>query len=83
MNLTAWSQVVIDIKGELAFWSAEHRRKAGNEILHLNPFKVLGLPSTGFNPVAALDPEVDFVDDALGLAEAIIREEGREPHWLP
>jgi type IV secretion system protein VirD4 len=81
MNLTAWSQVVIDIKGELAFWSAEHRRKAGNEILHLNPFRVLGLPSTGFNPVAALDPEVDFVDDALGLAEAIIREEGREPHW--
>jgi type IV secretion system protein VirD4 len=82
VNATSWSQVVIDIKGELGFWTAEHRRKAGNEIIFLNPFKVLGLPSTGFNPVAALDPTSDdFVDDALGLAEAIIREEGREPHW--
>ena len=82
VNLTGWSQVVVDIKGELAFWSAEHRRKAGNEIIFLNPFKVLGLPSTGFNPVAALDPTSDdFIDNAFGLAESIVREEGREPHW--
>ncbi len=81
MNLTAWSQVVVDIKGELAFWTSEHRRKAGNEVIYLNPFKVLDLPSSGFNPVAALDPTVDFVDDAFGLAESIVREEGREPHW--
>jgi type IV secretion system protein VirD4 len=81
INTTAWSQVVIDIKGELAFWTAEHRRKAGNEIIFLNPFNVLGLPSSGFNPVAALDPTTDFVEDAMQLAEALIREEGREPHW--
>ncbi len=82
INLVDWSMLVIDIKGELAAWSAEHRRKAGNEVVFLNPFGAGGLPSTGFNPVAALDPtEDDFVDDALGLAEAIVREEGREPHW--
>jgi type IV secretion system protein VirD4 len=82
INLTNWSMLVIDIKGELATWSAEHRRRAGNENIFLNPYKTGNLPSTGFNPVAALDPTSDdFVDDALGLAEAIIREEGREPHW--
>ncbi len=82
INLVDWSMLVIDIKGELAGWSAEHRRKSGNEVVFLNPFGAGGLPSTGFNPVAALDPtEDDFVDDALGLAEAIVREEGREPHW--
>ncbi|MGH7072321.1 MAG: hypothetical protein ACREFO_20240 [Acetobacteraceae bacterium] len=43
---------------------------------------MLGLPSHGYNPVAALDPEhEDFPDDALGLAEAMTRVEGREPHW--
>jgi type IV secretion system protein VirD4 len=82
VNLTDWSQVVIDIKGELAFWTADHRRKAGNEVIFLNPFKVLGLPSTGFNPVAALDPTSDdFIDNAFGLAESIVREDPREPHW--
>jgi type IV secretion system protein VirD4 len=82
VNLTDWSMLVIDIKGELASWSAEHRKTAGSEVIYLNPFGVGGLPSTGFNPVAALDPTSDdFVDDALGLAEAIIREEGNEPHW--
>lgn len=81
-NLTGWSMLVIDIKGELASWSAEHRRKAGNEVIFLNPFGVGSMRSTGFNPVAALDPTSDdFVDDALGLAEAIILQESRDPHW--
>jgi type IV secretion system protein VirD4 len=82
INLTSWSMLVIDIKAELAGWSAEHRRKAGNEVLFLNPFGTGGLPSTGFNPVAALDPTSDdFVDDALGLAEAIVITDSRDPHW--
>ena len=38
--------------------------------------------SNGFNPVAALDPKSeDFPDDAMGLAEAMIKVEGMEPHW--
>ena len=82
INLTRWSILVVDIKAELAFWTADHRKQAGNEIIYLNPFKALGLPSSGYNPVAALKPESDdFIDDALGLAEALIRVEGREPHW--
>jgi type IV secretion system protein VirD4 len=58
-----------------------HRRKAGSQIVKLNPFDVLGLGSDGFNPIAALTLNDDFPDDALELAEAIIRVEGHEPHW--
>jgi type IV secretion system protein VirD4 len=79
INLTNWSILVIDIKGELAAWSADHRRRAGNEIIFLRPFDK---PSNGYNPVAALDPASDdFVDDALGLAEAIVLQESHDPHW--
>jgi type IV secretion system protein VirD4 len=82
VNLTQWSMLVIDIKGELAGWSAEHRKKAGSEVIFLNPFGTGRLPSSGFNPIAALDPTSDdFVDDALGLAEAIILRDSRDPHW--
>jgi type IV secretion system protein VirD4 len=78
-ELTGWSILVVDPKGELYAMTHEHRRKAGNEILVLDPF---GEQSTGFNPISALDPKNDdFADDALWLAESIIRIEGKEPHW--
>ena len=71
------SALVIDPKGELAGWTAEHRRQAGHEVLFLDPFRILAADprlkaqSTGFNPLLALDPaSPDFVDDAAGLAEA-------------
>jgi len=81
-DLTKWSVVVVDPKGELAHWTKDHRERSGSRIIRLNPFDVLGLGSDGFNPVAALDPKnEEFADDAMGLAEAIIRVEGHEPHW--
>lgn len=81
-ELTGWTCLVNDIKGELCAMTMAHRQAAGNQIIRLNPFNVLGLGSDGFNPVAALDDESDdFPDDALELAEAMIRIEGREPHW--
>lgn len=81
-DLTDWSILVVDPKGELAHMTAQHRRSKGSQIVRLNPFDALRLGSDGFNPVAALEPESDdFPDDALGLAEAIIRAEGKDPHW--
>jgi type IV secretion system protein VirD4 len=60
----------------------EYRESHGAESVILNPFGVLGLKSGGFNPVAALDAgSDDFPDDAFGLAESMIRIEGKEPHW--
>lgn len=81
-DLTGWSIVVVDPKGDLAAMTHKHRAANGSRVVFLNPFDVQGLGSIGFNPIAALDPESDeFPDDAMGLAEAIIRVEGKDPHF--
>jgi len=77
-ELTDWSMLIVDPKGELCEMTAEHRRRAGSEIVILDPF---GKHSTGFNPIKSLALNDDFPDDALGMAEAVIRIEGKEPHW--
>ena len=75
------SIVVIDPKGELAAVTADYRRTIGDVVM-LNPFNVLGLGSTGFNPLALLDPKSpNFYDEAAALGEALIRIEGNDPHW--
>lgn len=79
------SILVIDPKGELAAITARKRAEFGRVVI-LNPFNLLAelpqLRSTRFNPLAALDPEADdFPDDAMGLAEALVRIEGSDPHW--
>lgn len=82
VDLTGWSSLVVDVKGDLAIMTGRHRAASGNRVFLLNPFNALNLGSHGFNPIAALDPShEDFPDDAMGLAEALIRIEGREPHW--
>lgn len=38
--------------------------------------------STGFNPLAAIDPRSPhFYDDCAALGEALIKIEGKDPHW--
>jgi type IV secretion system protein VirD4 len=75
------SIIVIDPKGELAAVTAAYRRTVGDVVM-LNPFDVLGLGSAGFNPLAALDPtSPNFYDDAAALGEALIKIEGKDPHW--
>jgi type IV secretion system protein VirD4 len=94
-RLKDWSIVVIDIKGELAALTAAYRAaQPGHKVVVIDPFAVIPktyprlvekypyLASNGFNPVEALDPDSeDFADEAMALAEAIIRIEGQEPHW--
>jgi type IV secretion system protein VirD4 len=55
-GLTDRSVIVIDPKGELAAVTAAQRCKYGDVII-LNPFGVLNIPSAGFNPLAGLDPK--------------------------
>jgi len=84
IGLKDWSIVVIDPKGELCRMTAMHRANRGGKIMVLNPFNLFGMPSDGFNPVMALDPKSDdFADDALTLADAIIKTSphDRDPHW--
>jgi type IV secretion system protein VirD4 len=82
LRLDGWSIVVVDPKGDLARLTAERRRQAGNRVIILDPFGASGFESDRCNPLRGLNPDADdFPDDALSLAEAIIRLEGREPHW--
>ena len=80
------SILLIDPKGEAAAITARQRARLGRVVV-LNPFNVLAderpyLQSHGFNPLAALDRKSPhFPDDAAGIAEALIRVEGNEPHW--
>ncbi|MEI9990191.1 MAG: type IV secretory system conjugative DNA transfer family protein [Rhizomicrobium sp.] len=81
LSITGRSIIVIDPKGELAAITARYRHSIG-DVLILNPFGVLGIPSSGFNPLAFLDPSSrTFFDDAAALGEALIKIEGNDPHW--
>jgi type IV secretion system protein VirD4 len=77
LTLRDWSLVVVDPGGELAARCAQQRDPNMAHTIILNPFRVNDLPSHGCNPVAALDPgSPEFADDALDLAEALIRPDG-------
>jgi type IV secretion system protein VirD4 len=67
------SFVVIDPKGELAAVSANAQRKAGRKVVILNPWKLLMLANTGYNPLDILksDP-LYIVDDVAMIAESIV-----------
>jgi type IV secretory pathway TraG/TraD family ATPase VirD4 len=73
-----WSLAICDVKGEFLELTHDYRKKARSQILVLNPF---GKQSHGFNPIASLPVNDELPDDALELAEAVVRVEGREPHW--
>ena len=85
---TGRSMLVVDMKGELAAITAAHRAAKGGAVIALDPFGVLPsrgvkMPSVGFNPMLRLDPDSDdFVDDAMGLAEALVQvnPDDSEPH---
>ena len=53
LSINDRSLVVIDPKGEPAAVTAGHRRTIGDVVM-LNPFDVLGLGSSGFNPLDTL-----------------------------
>ncbi len=81
LSITDRSIIVIDPKGELAAVTADYRRTV-SDVVMLNPFDVLGLGSAGYNPLAALDAASPyFYDDAAALGEALVKIEGKDPHW--
>jgi type IV secretion system protein VirD4 len=94
-DLTGWSVLVVDPKGELAVQTAAHRKAAGSEIITLDPFGVIErqypglverqpyLKSAGLDPLVMLDPESDdFPDDAKAIGEALIKIESKnDAYW--
>lgn len=88
LQLEGKSWFVLDPRGEAAAICAPYRRKLG-PVYILNPFGVLtdipgygDLQSAGLNPLAALDHNSPrFFDDVAGVTEALIKVEGKDPHW--
>lgn len=68
------SALVIDVKGQLAAITAFHRQTAfKQDILVLNPFNTLGIPSCTYNPLRFLNPSsLTFASDARRLAEGLV-----------
>lgn len=77
-ELVGWSLLVNDIKGDLYQQTWKHRQDSGNLVLRFDPF---GDDSHGFNPILTLETGDLFPDDAMEIAEAIVRVQGNEPHW--
>jgi type IV secretion system protein VirD4 len=89
LQLEGKSWFVIDPRGEATAICAPYRRKLG-PVYIVNPFGVLtnipgyrDLQSDGFNALVALgDPDAPlFFDHSAGLSEALIKIEGKDPHF--
>jgi len=82
LSLEDSSVIVIDPKGELAALTADYRRSLGHDVDILCPFGVEGFESSGFNPLASINPDLKtFYDDCAGIGEGAISLEGHDPHW--
>jgi type IV secretion system protein VirD4 len=83
------SCVVIDFKGENALLTAERRRRMGQKIVILDPFKTvtqskkLRRYAACFNPVDFIPANEQALDECRDLAEALVIRTGEEkdPHW--
>jgi type IV secretion system protein VirD4 len=87
LGLRNCSVLSIDPSGQNAAVCAEARRKAGNDVLCLNPFGLHvdlypDLESCGCNPLANIDPRsLLFFQHCQAVADALIKIEGKDPHW--
>lgn len=86
LKLYSGSALVIDPKGELARETAQHRRDAlGQDVAVLDPWGVSGVPDdllSSFDPLAELrDDEINLIDNADLIADALIVANAKDPHW--
>lgn len=77
------SVIIIDPKGELARMTAATRAgQLGQRVIVLDPFGTSGLPQSTFNPLDELDPASNlFIDDVAQIADALIIDAEKDPHW--
>jgi type IV secretion system protein VirD4 len=82
MTASGRSLFVFDVKGELAFQTADERRRYG-PVKVINPYGLHGMRSDGFNPLAQLDPDSPLLyDAAAAIGEALIEiEAGSGQYW--
>lgn len=76
------SWVVIDPKGENGKVSGRIQRFFGRKVVYINPFNLLSLVSTGYNPLSILKSGINLTDDIRMFAECIVPEaKGENKHF--
>ena len=86
MTLFGRSIFVFDIKGELAYQTADERRRY-SKVKIINPYNLHDMGSDGFNPLLAvlsvyLKNRPRFYDAAKAIADALIEiESGSGQYW--
>ena len=78
------SIVILDYKGEIATITAEARRKMGQKVVILDPFKLVTKTPDTFNPLEFIDASsLLALDECRDLAAAMVVRTGQEkdPHW--
>ncbi|KMK66008.1 type IV secretory system conjugative DNA transfer family protein [Puniceibacterium sp. IMCC21224] len=73
---------VIDVKGELYHTTAKARAQMGQEVLVLDPFGLLGVPSFALNPLAMVAASPDPDNVAWQIVDAVSPTESlKDPFW--
>lgn len=82
MTASYRSFVIFDIKGELTFQTAEERRRYG-DVKIINPYRLHGLPSDGFNPLAKIEAHDPLLYDKCdAISDALIEiSSNEEKYW--
>lgn len=86
------SAIVIDPKGENAWITAQRRRDMGQAVHILDPWGEVNRrygdlcgkseEIATFSPLSILDPASEhFADDVAYLADSLIINQGKDPHW--
>lgn len=72
-TLLSWSgpAIVVDVKGELTQTTASYRRRIGQEVIVLDPWRMTTPTPSHFNPFDVLRSEADLADGALSLASLL------------
>jgi type IV secretion system protein VirD4 len=74
------SLVVLDLKGELAYQTADARRSFG-DVKIVNPHGLHHLRSDGFNPIKLRCDDPLFFSNLTDVGMAGIDVEDKDPHW--
>lgn len=76
------SWVVLDPKAENGSISGRIQRFFGRKVVYLNPFNLLSLVSTGYNPLSILKSGISLTDDVRMFAECIVPQaKGENKHF--
>lgn len=76
--------VVLDVKGELYITTHRRRRELGQNVIKLDPFRVIDQTTDGLNPLDILNlPNAELETDCQTLAKLLSAGKGfsRDPFW--